>query len=308
MRVALTGATGFIGGATLRALQARTDVEVLALHRPGAAVGRLGGVEARALGTDLTPSTLAALLREERVEALLHLGWAVPPRGYLSHSDNIDCLSQSARLFEAAIAAGVERVVGVGTGFEYGSTPAVRHERTPLAPRSLYAGCKVAAGAVLEGLGAASGRSVAWARVFHVFGPGEHPERLMPLVIGALRVGRPIALTDGGQLRDYLHVDDVAAGLVRLLHRPETGAMNVCSGEARRLREVLLAFGEALGRPELLHFGARPRPPEDEPVVLGAADRLRATGWAPRHGLESAVADTLARSVGDQPWRPALPS
>ena len=81
-------------------------------------------------------------------------------------------------------------------------------------------------------------------------------------------------------------MEDVAAAVRAVAESPLTGCVNVGSGEAPSVREIAGAIGEAVGRPELLRFGALPYY-EGEPMLIVADNgKLRSTGWAPRRGLK----------------------
>jgi nucleoside-diphosphate-sugar epimerase len=119
----------------------------------------------------------------------------------------------------------------------------------------------------------------------------------VPSVLAALRSGRPIDVTAGEQMRDYLHVSDVASGIAALAQPGARGIFNVCGGTSRPLRDVLEALGRLTGRVELLRFGARPYAPDEVMHLAGRSERLRALGWAPRFAiLEDGLADVLAKA------------
>jgi nucleoside-diphosphate-sugar epimerase len=158
----------------------------------------------------------------------------------------------------------------------------------------VYGAAKRAACLALEALAKQEGRELVWARIFHVHGPGDAPSRLIPSVVSRLARGEPIDLTDGAQKRDHLHVADLGAALAALVDADVAGVVNVCSGEPVTLREVVEAAAAAVGRPDLLRFGARPRHPDELAYLAGDGSRLRATGWRPRFGLVDGIADAVA--------------
>ena len=103
--------------------------------------------------------------------------------------------------------------------------------------------------------------SLAWGRVFFVFGPHEHPARLAGSVAGALVAGQEALCSHGEQVRDFLYAPELAAAFVALLRSDVTGPVNMASGEAVALRELIEALAAAAGRPDLVRLGARPSPP-----------------------------------------------
>jgi nucleoside-diphosphate-sugar epimerase len=130
-----------------------------------------------------------------------------------------------------------------------------------------------------------------WARVFDVYGPGEHPSRLSTFVVRRLLAGRPAELTHGSQIRDYTYVDDVAEGLVSALKSRYVGETDIASGRPVSVRDLALEIARQLGREDLLRFGIRPSPVPEFPVVLGDAAHAKASiGWEPRRSLEIGVA------------------
>jgi nucleoside-diphosphate-sugar epimerase len=141
----------------------------------------------------------------------------------------------------------------------------------------------------------AAGRelSAAWPRVFFLYGPQEHPERLVSSVIRALLRGEPARCSHGRQIRDYLHVQDVADGLVAVLDSDTQGAINVSSGQPTTLREIALTIGRLTGRPDLVQLGALPARPNDVHLVIGANAKAAALGWHPRYDLESGLLQTI---------------
>ena len=90
-------------------------------------------------------------------------------------------------------------------------------------------------------------RSLAGARLFYLFGPHEDPRRLVPSVTLALLSGRVAATTAGKQLRDFLHVDDVATALVTIAETRVSGPVNIASGRPVRVRDVVLHIGMLTG-------------------------------------------------------------
>jgi nucleoside-diphosphate-sugar epimerase len=141
----------------------------------------------------------------------------------------------------------------------------------------------------------AAGRelSAAWPRVFFLYGPKEHPERLVSSVIRSLLRGQPARCSHGRQIRDYLHVQDVADGLVAVLDSEVRDAVNISSGEATTLREITLTIGRLTGRAELVQLGAIPARANDVPLVVGSNARAAALGWRPRYDLESGLRHTI---------------
>jgi nucleoside-diphosphate-sugar epimerase len=157
----------------------------------------------------------------------------------------------------------------------------------------LYGTIKAALGSILIAAGQTEGVSVAWGRVFFLYGPWEKPGRLVSDVFTALLEGRPALVSHGLQERDFMHVADVAAALVAVLESSFAGAVNIASGSCRPLAELVHAIGDATGRGDLLRFGAV-KPQGDEPLRLAAdVHRLKdEVGFTPRFDLAAGLEDT----------------
>lgn len=296
MRVLVTGAGGFIGANVVRQL-ALAGHDVLAVGRRPEPLGRLvapglGPISPRVLDLD-DAGAVHRYLHETRPEAVVHLAWYAAPGDYLHARANLASLAMTVGLVQAALDVGCARLVLAGSCVEYAASDRPRLEDDPVEARTLYAACKASAWSVSRLLAEEAGAHLSWARIFHIHGPDEDPRRLIPWVARQLRDGGRVPLTDGTQVRDHLHVEDVAAALVALLTSSAVGVTNVCSGAPVTLRHVLETVGDILGRRELLDFGARPHRPAETMFLAGDAHRLRALGWRPRFDLRDGLADAL---------------
>ena len=135
---------------------------------------------------------------------------------------------------------------------------------------------------------------LAWGRIFFVYGPGEPEGRLVPSVGRTLLAGEPVPTTSGDQVRDFMHVEDVAAAFAALADADTTGAVNIASGDPVRVRDVVETLAEQVGRPDLLRPGALPDREGDPPRLVADVTRLRQeVGIAPQIALREGLAQTL---------------
>jgi nucleoside-diphosphate-sugar epimerase len=189
-----------------------------------------------------------------------------------------------------------QRIVHVGTALEYGDAGGHLLEDSALHPITLYGRTKLAGTVAFQQ--ACQSRSIPGlvARLFTVYGPGEHSHRLLPTLLAATGSSEPIPLTDGFQQRDFTYVVDVAEGLLRLgltQARPGT-IVNLATGRLTAVRAFITTAATVIGLDKRrLHFGALPTRPEEMVHDTVTIERLRKlTGWRPETDIEPGIAQT----------------
>jgi nucleoside-diphosphate-sugar epimerase len=290
--VLVTGASGCIG---------RHIVPLLAEHGWTVhAVSRQGSLDISGVTVHqadlLDPADRMRLVDAVKPSHLLHLAWYIAPGRWAAAPDNYRWVEASLDLVRQFREAGGERVVTAGSCLEYDWRYGYcSEERTPLVPHTFYGTCKAALSSVLQGYASTTGFSNAWARIFFLYGPHEHPDRLVAAVIRSLISDQPARCSHGEQVRDYLHVTDVADALMRLLESDVQGPINVASGRAVALKNIVLRIGELTGRSELIKLGAIPPASTDTPLVVADVTKLSTDlGWSPRISLDDGLRDTIA--------------
>lgn len=291
-KVLLTGATGFIGHHCLEPLKAR-GYEVHAVSSKPMKAGATG-VHWRQANL-LEPGAAKALLAEVKPTHLLHLAWFVVPGKLITAPENFAWVRASMELVQEFAAQGGKRLTVCGSGYEYDWNYGYCSEKlTPAVPNTVYGSCKQALNLLVQSFAAQNALSAAWGRVFFLYGPNEHPQRLVSSVILSVLKGDPAKTSHGRQIRDYMHVQDVADGMVALLDSEVTGSVNVSSGQATTLREIVLTIGRLMGKPELIQLGAIPARANDTPLVVGENLRLlNEVGWKQRYDLEAGLQQTI---------------
>ena len=291
-RVLVTGALGFIGGHVAATLAA-AGAEVVTTSR-----GAGGTVQ-----VDLSePGTGAAVIAAHRPAIVFNLaGYGVDPaERAVAAAERINTelpaeLAQAMATVPDPAWPG-QHVVHAGTALEYGTAAGDLREDTPCRPTTLYGTTKEAGTRRLLAAAAGHGVRATVARLFTVYGPGEHAGRLLPTLRGAAGSAAAIPLTAGTQRRDFTWVGDVVEGMLRLgaLPHRDVGIVNVATGRLITVREFVERSAAVLGiAPTRLAFGALPTRPEEmqhDDVRIARLEEL--TGWRPSTAIAEGVRRT----------------
>jgi nucleoside-diphosphate-sugar epimerase len=296
LKVLLTGITGFIGSHVARQL-VETNDEIYGLVRERSNHWRIEDIETslKLVQADLVDDeALKGVLTSLKPDVVLHLAWFAEPGVYINSMQNLDMLTASLRLAALAAGSGCKYFMGIGTCFEYDLSYGYLSESTPVKPQSIYSGSKLAFKSVLDQIGRTTGIETAWVRLFYQYGAYEDKRRVVPAVITSLLSHQTQKLTLGEQIRDYLHVEDVASAIAAIFHNRVVGEVNIGSGNPITIRDLTMKIGTLLGRTDLIEYGAIPHNPDDPRFVCANNRRLvDKTGWKPRYELEEGLLKTI---------------
>ena len=297
MKIFLTGASGFIGSHVARVLL-DAGCDVTALVRPSTDLWRLKDVADRISFVTADLSETAAIgehLDRLKPDACIHCAWYAEPGKYLNSNENIRSLTGSLGLLEELIRVGCRQIVLVGTCFEYRMHGGPLSETDPADPETIYAAAKLSFNMIAQHRAKPAGVRVAWARLFYQFGPYEDERRVVPAVIKTLLRGETFLASAGEQVRDYLHVQDVARALWALVDRQVEGIVNIASGNAVTMRRLMETIGALMDRAELIRFGSVPYRTWEPMEVYGNNRRLtQEAHWKPCYAhLSEGLQETI---------------
>lgn len=340
MKVLITGGSGFIGSALIRQLIAKSDWSVVNVDKlTYAAVPSSLPAEIETSGRyrfarlDIADGqAMQALLRETRPDAIMHLAAE-------SHVDrSIDGAAPfidtnvvgTSHLLDAALGYWRDlsddrrdtfRFVHVSTDEVFGSLGLVGRfrETTAYAPRSPYAASKAASDHLARAWGHTFGLPVIVTNCTNNYGPCQHPEKLIPLMIIRGLMGRELPVYgSGANVRDWLHVNDHVAGLSAALERGAAGSTYCFGGNTEhanlavveaicdRLDERAPPLAGVDTRRSLIAFKTD-RPGHDQRYAMDTRHSQRALGWAPARGFDAGLTETVDWYLANEAWwRPVL--
>ncbi|WP_336031066.1 NAD-dependent epimerase/dehydratase family protein [Geodermatophilus sp. FMUSA9-8] len=189
-------------------------------------------------------------------------------------------------------------VVRLGSSTEYAAGPRPLDEDAPLRPRGFFGATKAAGSLLLQAAAGERGVRAAVLRAFQVYGPGDHPTRLVPVVLAAARTGATVPLPASVSRRDWVWVGDVVDACVRAAladDLPPGTVLNVGTGVQTGVEELVAAASRVTGRPIATAPGAHPGRDWDTADWVcdprAARERL---GWSPTVDLAEGLARTWA--------------
>jgi len=272
MRIAVSGAGGFIGQYVLRELQSR-GLDVVALGR--SAIHRPQSQASRWVIMDVANPPTNPFEAMDRPDILIHLAWSGLPNYQSVHHVEAELPAQLAFL-TSCVRNGLKRLVVTGTCYEYGLTSGELAEDAPTRPCTQYGLAKDMLRKALFDLRVQFGFDLAWLRLFYLYGEGQSEKSLYPMLRAAIDRGeRTFDMSGGEQLRDFLPVDEAARLIVEIAQRENiSGTFNICSGKPIAVRELVQSWIEASGAKIMMNLGRIPYSSNEPMAFWGGREKL----------------------------------
>ena len=238
MKVAVTGASGFIGRYVLAEL-AQHQVDVVVVTRDANHLADLA-LSCKVVEMDIAVPREDCFELLGRPDVLIHLAWDGLPNYMSLHHFETELPRQFCFL-KKMIDAGLPSLLVTGTCFEYGMQSGPLAADMPTNPNNPYGYAKDALRQQLEFLKSYENFNLTWARLFYMYGEGQPSTSLYPKLKEAiLNKDLVFNMSGGEQLRDYLPVHDVARQIVQLaMNREDVGSVNICSGKPISVRRLV---------------------------------------------------------------------
>ena len=314
MRYLVTGGLGFIGSAFIRLLAAeRPEIEIVNLDamtyaaNPANLAQLPAGARYRFVKGDITDPTAVAEGIGDGVDAIVnfaaetHVDRSIlDPEAFL----RTDILGTHT-LLEAVRERGIARYLQVSTDEVYGDVESGESvESSPLRPRSPYSASKAGGDLQVLAYHATYSLPVLITRGSNTYGPYQYPEKLIPLFVTNLIDDQSVPLYgDGLQVRDWLHVEDHARGILSVLERGELGEVyNIGGGNPRTNIEITRRLLAGCGRAFESHVRhVADREGHDRRYAINSA-KAHALGWRPQIEFERGLEESIAWYRKHEPW------
>jgi len=273
-RVLVTGAAGFIGKLLTRRLSDKGAHPIAWTHQT---------VDLRQ--TKATRRHMEAA----QPDAVIHLATSMRGRQDAFVSRPVDLLMTINVLEAIAAVKTVGVFLHVGTLDEYGRGPTPFCETQAMSPLTSYAAAKAASGLFWT---MAGGIHV---RLPLVYGPGQDLRFFVPQLLRSLVLNIPLAMSYGEQIRDFIFIEDVVEGLIRILNAACAGeSVNLCTGVGTALKDVVTLAHSVSRLSGNVQMGALPYRAREIFDCVGSTAKLQGLlEWSPAVSLEEGLRQTL---------------
>ena len=343
--ILVTGGAGFIGSNFVRLALSQTDARIVVLDKLTYAGSLLSLQDVSAdprfrfVHGDIADRALVQRLYDEEqpmwvvnFAAESHVDRSIDgPRAFLDTNvvGTFELLDAARHHLATRTPAERERFrfLHVSTDEVYGSLPPAGffREDTPYAPNSPYAASKAAADHFVRAYRETYGLPVVITNCSNNYGPYQFPEKLIPLMVLNAVEGKPLPIYgDGGNIRDWLYVEDHCAGILLALQRGQLGEKYNIGGRNERTNieivdricdvlEDLLPPADnpalrarGVARYEALKTFVTDRPGHDRRYAIDATKIRTELGWQPRHTFESGIRETIRWYLDHRDWCAAV--
>ena len=296
--VVITGATGAIGRALIRACIEAGYAVLTVVHRNSPRASELRKTEhCQVLHLDLSEydNALEEMKKQnitaKGCELFFHLAWAAP---FGKDRENLplqlDNVKASLAAFRFAKALGCSTFVGAGSQAEYGRVEGKLSPCTATLPETGYGVAKLCAGQMTKLACEQTGLKHIWTRILSVYGPHDGKQSLISTAVREMMNNTDTSFSPCDQMWDYIYSEDAARALLLAAQKGEHGSVYVIgSGEAHLLKEYIQKIAAITGYKKEIGFGRRPY--NDKQVMFLQADitKLKELGFKPQVSFEEGI-------------------
>ena len=267
MKIAVTGASGFLGRYVLQELEKR-NISTIAVSRSEKDNNSSNDSNVQWVQLDIAHHSDSYFKQLYEPDILIHLAWdGLPNYKSLHHFERE--LPFHYKFIATLVREGLQNIIATGTCFEYGMQSGPLSSNIETRPQNPYSFAKDTLHKQLQYLKSIHHFNLTWARLFYMYGEGQSESSLFSSLKKAIDSDQKIFDMSGGeQLRDYLPVQDVAKQLVDMaVECKNRGAVNICSGSPVSVRKLVESWIADYGWDIELRLGTFPYP-DYEPMAF----------------------------------------
>ncbi len=315
-KVLVTGGAGFIGSEFVRQ-GVRRGYKIVVIDKLTYAgdLKRIKEVEKEITfykADIVNKESIEHIFTKEKPEAVIH--WAAESHVDRSISDAFPFIETNIKgtqvLLEVSKNQGIEKLINISTDEVYGDLKSSFggedkfYETTPLNPSSPYSASKASADMLGRAYFRTYGVPVVTVRPSNTYGPFQYPEKLIPVIISRVTDNKPAPLyAKGENIREWLYVEDCAAGTYAVLERGRTGEVyNLGSGQEKSNIDVARKILSVLGKPEDLIEFVQDRPGHDFKYSLNSDKIKNELGFKATTAFEVGIEKTVRWYVENEWW------
>lgn len=276
MKIAITGANGFIGRNLITVIQENTtNVEIIAIVRNTDSISAKIKQTLQVVQIDIHNPPSNVFEKMGSPDLLIHLAWGGLPNYNSLHHFETE-LPKQYKFLNTLVKSGLKSLFVVGTCFEYGMQSGELDETMRTVPNNPYGFAKNTLREQLEYLQKEINFNLTWARLFYIYGENQTGNSIYPQLKKAIKNNDVIFNMSGGeQLRDYLNVIGVVNYIIELaLLDKNIGVINICSGKPTSIRKLVEGWVTKYSKNIKLNLGYYPYPTYEPLAFWGSSKKL----------------------------------
>ena len=287
-KILVTGLSGFIGQQCISYLIDR-NYEIFTITRDPS---RIKNNKVNVIEGDLLHAGMPTkLIKEVKPNYLMHLAWYTKHQKFWDAKENLSWVRCSIELVEEFLKHHGKRFIISGSCAEYDwSYDEMDEIKTPRNPNTMFGISKNSLFNLIDTHSQLRNFSYAWARIFFTYGPNENTNKLFSYVLSKIMNNEIAETTDGLQIRDFMHSNDIARALVDLIESDIQGPINIGSGLKISIKEILQLIGKITNKSHLIKIGAKETRLNDPKSILAKNNRLQIElGFQPLYAIEHGI-------------------